>query len=122
MSTGLVVWSIVLGCVCCPPASGAPLSALPLQVPEQPLKPCASDADISPRHVFQEPRSGVVLPRDGSCCHSGGTTTELLGEPLTSAAALSGPAPSWCDDMGDDILKMLIARARFYDKAIRYCS
>lgn len=69
-----------------------------------------------------------MLPPAESChlgatpkpVQSADTASSLVGEPQTSAAALGDHAPSWWDDMGDDILKMLIARANFYDKAIRY--
>ena len=98
-----------------------------LQVPEETLRPSLSVPDISPRRVAQGCGGGVVLPPAEGChpgltpktTHFTGIATNVLGEPQSSAAALSDHTPSWCNDMGDDILKLLIARAHFYDKAIR---
>ena len=44
-------------------------------------------------------------------------TEEVEGPPVAEKTPVV--ELSWDDDMNDDILKMLIARATFYEKAIR---
>ena len=95
-----------------------------LQVVERTLKPSLSEPDISPRQVDWGCEGGVTLPLahpplPPKSMPSTGIAANVLGQPQTSAGALRGHSPLWYNDMGDDILKLLIARANFYDKAIR---
>lgn len=94
-----------------------------LQALENTLKPSLSEPDISPRQVDRGCEGGVTLPLarpplTPESMPSTGVAANVLGQPQRSAGALCGHSPLWSDDMGDDILKLLIARANFYDKAI----
>ena len=98
-------WGATLLCVCVPW----------LQALEKTPKPSLSEPDISPRQVDWGCEGGVTLP----LAHPPLPPESIPSTGQTSAGALRGHSPLWYDDMGDDILKLLIARANFYDKAIR---
>ena len=82
--------------------------------------------DVSP----QKPKSGGIAGgrlQEKDVAPQRTPTVGMQGEERHKEAKHTGDSPpatsvqelSWEEDMGDEILRMLIARANFYDKAIR---
>ena len=76
--------------------------------PQKPKRGCTSGGRLQEKDVAPQRSPTAGMQGEERHKHTGDSL------PVTSVQELS-----WEEDMGDDILRMLIARANFYDKAIR---